>query len=501
MALLEMAGISKRFGGVRALDDVDLTVKAGEIRALVGENGSGKTTLMRALAGVIPSDTGSVVVDGVSLGDLDATARLDSGVGVVFQEALVCPELTVAENMLLGRLPTVGPFVDVKRVIGTTSVVLTENELPIKARQRVRSISQDAQHLTEVARVLAWSSRVLVFDETTASLTVDHVERLYRFIRRVKEKGAAVVFITHRLHEAFELCDSITVLRDGKVTGTLQVSDTTEEEVVRLMVGRWLENQFYRPPSDHGEVTLNVDSLSIGSVRDISLQVRAGEIVGLGGLVGSGRSTVLEVIYGLVPREGVVEIRGKTISPEKPRESIRPDGTGPRRPSSSWSGDGAVGDGKCTMVLTGGNKLLSVADKVKEREVVDHLFERLDLKAASSSAPVRTLSGGNQQKVVLGRWLTQNPPVLLLDEPTRGIDVGDKREIYDLIHFMAEKGTAISVGVVGAARTSRVVRPGLNPPGGTHRRWVRTGGHRRGTRRSDGGRRRRLSHSTGISHS
>lgn len=444
MALLEMAGISKQFGGVRALDNVDLTVNAGEIRALVGENGSGKTTLMRVLAGVIPPDTGTVVVDAVSLGRLDATARLDSGVGVVFQEALVCPELTVAENMLLGRLPTVGPFVSIKQVIGTTSVILTENELPIKANQRVRSISQDAQHLTEVARVLARDSRVLVFDETTASLTVDHVERLYRIIRRVKEKGAAVVFITHRLHEAFELCDSITVLRDGQVTGTRQVSETTEDEVVRLMVGRSLDNQFYRPPSDHGEVTLNVDSVSVGDVRDISLQVRAGEIVGLGGLVGSGRSTVLEAIYGLAPREGVVDIRGKRISPQNPRESIKAGmGLVPEdRRAQGLAMEQSV-TANATMVLTGASKLLSGANKAKEREVVDHLFERLDLKAASPSAPVRTLSGGNQQKIVLGRWLTQNPPVLLLDEPTRGIDVGAKREIYDLIHYLADEGTAI----------------------------------------------------------
>ena len=444
MALLEMSGISKRFGGVQALEDVSLAVEAGEIRGLVGENGSGKTTLMRILAGTIAPDEGTVLVDGVHLADVDAAARLEAGVGVVFQESLICPELTVAENMLLGRLPKVGPLVSRKRTLGITSRILKTNALPIEAGQRVRSISQDAQHLTEVARVLARNARVLVFDETTASLTVDHVERLYAIIKSARERGAAVVFITHRLHEALDLCDTVTVLRDGKVTGTRNISETSEDEVVRLMVGRSIDKQFYRPPSTHGEVRLRVESISVNRVRNVSLEVRSGEIVGLGGLVGSGRSTVLEAIYGLVPRTGIVSSSGHEISPLDPRSAI---GAGlglvpeDRRKQGLAMEQSVVAN--ATMVLTGSRSLWSRIDRTGEEAVVAELFDRLDLRAADVNSPVRTLSGGNQQKVVLGRWLARRPPVLLLDEPTRGIDVGAKREIYDLIHFMAEQGTAI----------------------------------------------------------
>lgn len=445
MALLEMNGISKRFGGVQALHSVDLAVESGEIRALVGENGSGKTTLMRILAGSIPADAGSISIDGVSLGDLDAAARLDSGVGVVFQEASVCPELTVAENMFLGRLPTSGPFVDFRRTYSEASQILNESTFPLGPKQRVRSISQDAQHLTEVARVLARRSRVLVFDETTASLTIDHVERLYRVIRAARSEGAAIVFITHRLHEAFELCDSITVLRDGNVTGLLEdAGNTTEDEVIRLMVGRSLENQFVRPPSQHGSVQLSVEDLSVGSVGPLSLEVRAGEIVGLGGLVGSGRSTVVEAIYGLTPRNGRVMVSGREVPPQRPRASIQ-GGMGfvpeDRRAQGLAMEQSVLAN--ATMVLTGSRRLLGFADRSAEAAVVAGLFERIDLKAAGPGSPVRTLSGGNQQKVVLGRWLIHKPPVLLLDEPTRGIDVGAKREIYDLVHSMADEGVAI----------------------------------------------------------
>jgi ABC-type sugar transport system ATPase subunit len=444
MALLEMSGVSKRFGGVQALDEVSLAVEEGEIRALVGENGSGKTTLMRILAGMIAPDEGSVVVDGVPLADVDATARLDSGVGVVFQDALICPELTVAENMYLGRLPGRGPFFSRSRTLAKAEGVLRANGLPLAPERRVRSVSQDAQHLTEVARVLARDARVLVFDETTASLTMDHVERLYRIIRRTRERGAAVVFITHRLHEAFELCDTITVLRDGHVTGTKDVPATDEEEIVRLMVGRSLDNQFNRPPSPQGEVRLEVEGLRIGRVSDLSLQVRAGEIVGLGGLVGSGRSTVLEAIYGLVPRQGRVRVSGTEIPQLDPRSAIRAGlGLVPEdRRRQGLAMEQSV-TANATMVLNGSRRLSSRTDGVAERAVVDELYSRLDLRAADSDAPVKTLSGGNQQKVVLGRWLAKKPPVLLLDEPTRGIDVGAKREIYDLIHFLAEQGTAI----------------------------------------------------------
>ncbi|MEA2271230.1 MAG: ribose transport system ATP-binding protein [Solirubrobacteraceae bacterium] len=444
MALLRMEAISKRFGGTHALRDAHLSVRAGEIRGLVGENGSGKTTLLRILAGEIAPDAGTVHIDGSPLGTLDPTARLDAGVGVVFQEAHVCPELSVAENMFLGRLPTSRGVIRWRAARERSRAVLEAAEFPLDPRTPIRNISQDAQHLTEVARVEARGCQVLAFDETTASLTSDHVARIFALIRRRREQGAAIVFISHRLPEIFEICDSITVLRDGQVTGTVQTAETTEREVLRLMVGRDLESQFVRPPAPKGDVVLDAEGIESGRVREMDLTVRAGEVVGVGGLVGSGRTTLLEAIYGLVPRTGEVSVDGRRVRSHQPREAIAAGiGLVPEdRRVQGLALDQSVRQ-NASMVLTGASPLARRASAAAEQRIVSLLYDRLALKAPSAKSLVRTLSGGNQQKVVLGRWLAREPRVLLLDEPTRGIDVGAKREIYDVIHALAESGTAI----------------------------------------------------------
>ena len=445
MALLELDGISKRFGGIHALRRASLSVEAGEVRGLVGENGSGKTTLLRVLAGELSPDEGGVSVDGQLLPTLDARARLESGVGVVFQEAHVCPELTVAENMLLGRLPVNGGAVSWKATNERARRVLREAHIPLDPRKRVRSISQDAQHLTEVARVLARECRVIAFDETTASLTSDYVEIVFDVIRRRRAEGAAVVFISHRLHEVFEICDTITVLRDGEVRGTVEASTASEEDVIRLMVGRDLESQFFRKPAELGDVRLRVAGLvSPPPEREVSLEVRAGEVVGIGGLVGSGRTELLEAIYGLRPRTGDVEVNGRRVRAGDPRAAIAaglafvPEDR--RRQGLAMAQSVRL---NATMVLTGRRRLAAPTSRSAEQAIMRELYDRLQLRAPSAAAPVRTLSGGNQQKIVLGRWLASRPPVLLLDEPTRGIDVGAKREIYALIDDLAREGTAV----------------------------------------------------------
>jgi ABC-type sugar transport system ATPase subunit len=444
MALLEIRGVSKRFGGTHALRDADLSVEPGEVRGLVGENGSGKTTLLRILAGEIAPDAGTVVVGGEELDMLDATARLDNGVGVVFQEAHVAPELSVAENMFLGRLPSSHGFVRWRAVRERSRAVLDEARFPLDPRKPIRSISQDAQHLTEVARVEARRCQILAFDETTASLTSDHVERIFALIRRRRAEGAAIVFISHRLAEIFEICDSITVLRDGQVRGTVQTADTTEREVLRLMVGRDLEAQFVRAPADKGDVVLRASAIASGRVAGVDLEVRAGEVVGVGGLVGSGRTTLLEAIYGLVPRSGEVSVSGQAVRGGDPRAAIAAGvGLVPEdRRSAGLALEQSVRE-NASMVLTGSRRLTRAAAAAEEQRIVRLLYDRLGLKAASPKSAVHTLSGGNQQKVVLGRWLAHEPRVLLLDEPTRGIDVGAKREIYDVIHALAQSGAAI----------------------------------------------------------
>jgi ABC-type sugar transport system ATPase subunit len=445
MALLELRNVSKRFGGVQALADALLSVEAGEVRGLVGENGSGKTTLLRILAGEVPPDEGEVRVNGELLPTLDANARLEAGVGVVFQEAHVCPELSVAENMMLGRLPTTRGRISWGRVTRSAQRILDDARLPLDARRRVRSISQDAQHLTEVARVLARDCQVIAFDETTASLTQDYVKIVFDIIRRRRREGGAIVFISHRLHEVFEICDSITVLRDGQVRGLLDASTATEDAVIRLMVGRDLERQFFRPPAELGDVRLSVREVSTHPlVGHISFDVRSGEVVGIGGLVGSGRSELLEALFGLRPRTGTVEVSGRVVRPEHPREAIQAGiGFVPEDRRSQGLAVTQTVRMNATMVYYGKRPLFSLTSRAGEDAVLAELTQRLQLKAAGPSAPVRTLSGGNQQKVVLGRWLAGSPPVLLLDEPTRGIDVGTKREIYALLDVLAKEGAAI----------------------------------------------------------
>jgi ABC-type sugar transport system ATPase subunit len=447
MAFLELDGISKRFGGIHALKDVSLTVERGEVRGLVGENGSGKTTLLRVLAGELSPDDGSVSVDGQVLPTLDARARLEAGVGVVFQEANVCPELTVAENMMLGRLPANGGAVSWKATHERAGRVLREARIPLNPRSRVRSISQDAQHLTEVARVLARDCRVIAFDETTASLTADYVEIVFDLIRRCCADGAAVVFISHRLHEVLEICDTVTVLRDGEGRGTVDVATSSEADVIRLMVGRDLESHFFRPPADLGDVRLRISDLAAAPLEHaVSLEVHAGEVVGIGGLVGSGRTELLEAIYGLRPRTGEVEVNGKRVRPGDPRSAIAagvafvPEDR--RRQGLAMAQSVRL---NATMVMMGQRRLTAPTSRSGEQAIMRALFDRLQLKAPSINAPVRTLSGGNQQKVVLGRWLASRPPVLLLDEPTRGIDVGAKREIYALIDNLAREGAAVVI--------------------------------------------------------
>ena len=443
--LLELDRVSKRFGGIHALRGASLAVEAGEVRGLVGENGSGKTTLLRVLAGALPPDEGSVRVAGEELAVLDARARLEAGVGVVFQEANVCPELTVAENMLLGQLPTNAGAVSWPAAYARAAAVLREARIPLDPRRRVRSISQDAQHLTEVARVLARSCRVIAFDETTASLTSDYVEIVFDVIRRLRADGAAVVFISHRLHEVLEVCDSVTVLRDGEVRGTVDARATSEDAVIRLMVGRDLRSQFFREPAPLGDVRLRVTDLASPPLaHGVSLEVHAGEVVGVGGLVGSGRTELLEAIYGLRPRSGEVQVRGRRVRPGDPRAAI---GAGLAFVPEDRRRQGLAMEQSvrlnATMVLMGQRPLVAPTSRSAEAAIMRQLRERLQLKAPSAAAPARTLSGGNQQKIVLGRWLASRPPVLLLDEPTRGIDVGAKREIYALIDALARDGTAV----------------------------------------------------------
>lgn len=442
---LEMSGVTKRFGGTLALHEVDLRVGPGEIRGLIGENGSGKSTTMKVLSGEVAPDDGSVVVDGAVLPPLDPMARLRAGVGIVMQDPHLCEQLSVAENLWLGRLAQRRQPVRWKKVRALAAEVLERAGIPIDPEAKVADLSQDEQHMVEVARVLAWDCKVIGFDETTASLTEDHVARLFQIMRRLRADGASMVFISHRLPEVLEICDTITVLRDGEVVDTVEAAKVTTDELVRMMVGRSLAGLHRRTPHRPGDVVLDVSAMTPARFpAPVEFQVRAGEVVGLGGLVGSGRSSVLEAVYGLRPRSGTVTVGEVEVPPNDPRAAIR-SGMGfvPEDRRTRGLAMAQSVRANAAMVLYGARPLARRVDTTTERAIVQTLFDRIALKAADSEVPVSTLSGGNQQKIVLGRWLEHRPALLLLDEPTRGIDVGAKQEIYRLIDELAGEGVAI----------------------------------------------------------
>ncbi|WP_236792129.1 sugar ABC transporter ATP-binding protein [Amycolatopsis sp. GM8] len=444
--MLDLEAIDKNFSGVRALRGVSLRVEPGEIRALLGENGSGKSTLVRILAGEVAQDHGSVLVNDVVLPPRDVPSRKVASVGVVGQTAEVCAEMTVADNMFLSDRRRAGlRGLKSRRAAARAQKILDEWGIELDACARVGDLSQDQQHLVEVARVIAQDAKIVAFDETTASLTEDHVRRLFTIIRRMGERGAAILFVTHRLVEVFELCDSATVLRDGEHVETAPVSSLDTDRIVRLMVGRSIRDQFFRPAAEQGSVMLTVDGvIETAKGESYQLRVRAGEVLGVAGLVGSGRSNLLESIYGLRRRQGTVTCGDRRVRIGSPAAAM--DAGIGLVPEDRRRQGLAVGQSvrqNASLLDPARRGLAHVTSYARGERHVTTMRERVRLKAPNARNAAGTLSGGNQQKIVLGRLLEAAPGVLLLDEPTRGIDVGAKREIYDLIHQLAERGTAI----------------------------------------------------------
>ncbi|CAM3149149.1 sugar ABC transporter ATP-binding protein [Prescottella defluvii] len=441
---LSVAGVRKTYGGTTALAGLSFDVRPGEVRGLIGENGSGKSTAMKIISGQVVPDDGEVRVDGTLLGAGDAHARLTAGVGVVMQDPMLCEELSVAENLALGRVAHRG-WVSMRRLEDRAAAVLSRAGLDLDPRARVGTLSQDDRHMVEVARVLAWDCKVVGFDETTASLTEDYVEKLFGVMRDLRARGAAQVFISHRIPEILTICDSVTVLRDGQFVTTVRCEDTSEAELIELLVGRKVEAQYRRDPAPVGDIALRTRDLEpAGLGGTVDLEVRAGEVVGIGGLVGSGRSEVLESIYGLIPRAGHVEVGGSEVPAQRPRQAIAAGlGLVPEDRRTRGLAMEASVRANAAAVQYGASNL---AAPVRERELdslMEVLRDQLQLKAPDQDAAVSTLSGGNQQKIVLGRWLVHNPRVLLLDEPTRGIDIGAKQDIYKLIDAAAHQGMAV----------------------------------------------------------
>ena len=448
--LLEMHDISKSFPGVRALSDVGISVDRGEVLGIVGENGAGKSTLMKVLAGVFPPDAGRVTLDGAAFEPRNPGDALRAGIIVIHQELSLVPDRSVAENIFLGNLPR-GPLGNVRRRLlhARARDLLGDVGLSVNPGMPVRALGIAQQQLVEIARALSRSARVIVMDEPTATLTNTEKRILFASIRSLRDAGVGLIFISHHLEEVFEICDRVTVLRDGASVRTDTAGAWSEATLIQAMVNRPIEALFPARDARLGEVLLEVDCLaSAGHFRDVSLAVRAGEVVGLGGLIGAGRTEVLKTIYGALPTTaGSIRVSGKAVRITSPRQALS---AGIALVPEDRKGEGLILDfplDSNVALSTLGKQAWfgSVIDRRRVDALARNAVRELRIRTPGTRQRVRSLSGGNQQKVVLGRALTTAPRVFLLDEPTRGIDVGAKVEVYRLINALAEGGAAVLV--------------------------------------------------------
>ncbi|MGJ7442625.1 sugar ABC transporter ATP-binding protein [Aquipuribacter sp. MA13-6] len=465
--LVRMTGIVKSFFGVDVLHGVDLEVRAGEVHALVGENGAGKSTLMKILAGVQKADTGTVEVDGREVVFEHPLQAQHAGVSTVFQEFNLLPERTVAENVYLGREPRRFGLVDARQMNRDTDALLHDLGVGgIRAGDRIGSLSVAQQQVVEIVKALSTDARIISMDEPTAALSGAEVQLLYRLVRTLKERGIAILYVSHRLVEIFDLCDRITVLKDGALVQTVDTVDTSPDELVRNMVGRSVSARFphRRDATVVGDVRLRLSGAGNADVDSIDLTVRAGEVVGLAGLQGSGRTELANALFGTAPfTRGEMAVDGTTVRPRSPRDAVR-------------AGLALVTEDRKAQGLALEQGVLAnarlVLDAVMPRQAtrrsadIPGILSSLEFTARAGSREVRFLSGGNQQKVVLAKWLVTDPAVLVLDEPTRGIDVGAKQAVYEIIREESAKGVAVLLisseltEVIGMADRVVVLRDG-----------------------------------------
>ena len=445
--LLELRGIQKRFGGVQALQDGDLSVNAGEVHLLLGENGAGKSTLMKIVAGMHHRDGGQMLWQGSEVHLKTPAQAAAIGIAMVHQESLLAPHLSVAENIFLGR-ESRKPFgwVDRGEMIARARRLIADHNFPLQADWRVEKLSPAAKQLVEICRAIQHGSSLLIFDEPTSSLSGAETEEVFRIVRTLRERGMGVIYITHRLEELRAIGDSVTILRDGRTVHSGPLREMTTDKIIHSMVGREVSALYQRDPIPAGDELLRVEHLTRrGKLEDVSLTLRAGEIVGLAGLVGAGRTELCRAIFGLDPVDsGEVVVVGKKDRIGSPREAVRAGialltedrqktGLALRLPIAS----------NVTMANMSGVSHLGMLDLSAESRATANFISKLRIKAASGRQLAGRLSGGNQQKVVIAKWLFRNTKIFLFDEPTRGIDVGAKAEVFELMDSLARSGAAV----------------------------------------------------------
>lgn len=445
--VLEMKHINISFFDVQVLHDIDFSVRPGEIHALMGENGAGKSTLMKILNGVYKATSGEIYIEGEKAAISSPNDARDYGISFMHQEILMAGNMTIAENIYMGVEPMAGGFVDMKTMNGKAQEMLDTLGLKLSAEQQVGLLSVAQQQMIEIARALSFHAKIIVMDEPTSSLTNREVEVLFEQIRKLKEQNIAVIYISHKMDEIEAICDRITVLRDGHYIGTEVVKEVSLDKIVSMMVGREIENMYGSRYHPGGEPVLEVKHLSNYYLKDVSFSLKKGEILGFAGLVGAGRTELARAIFGVDSIDsGEVLLKGKKINCKNPREAIK-------------LGIGLVPEdrkkqGLVLMHSVAYNLTLAIVDTFikgihvdhkKEQKIIDEYAGKLSIKMSSPEQKCINLSGGNQQKVVISKWLATGADVMILDEPTRGIDVGAKSEIYHLINELADKGISVIV--------------------------------------------------------
>ena len=447
--VLEMENISKEFPGVKALDNVQLKLKPGTVHALMGENGAGKSTLMKCLFGIYEKNSGKILLDGVEVNFKSTKEALENGVSMVHQELNQVLQRNVLDNIWLGRYPMKGFFVDEKKMYNDTINIFKDLDIKVDPRKKVADLPIAERQMIEIAKAVSYKSKVIVMDEPTSSLTEKEVDHLFKIIKKLKESGVGIIYISHKMEEIKMISDEITILRDGKWISTNNVSKISTEQIISMMVGRDLTERFPKKDNTAKEMMLevkNLTALNQPSIQDVSFELYKGEILGIAGLVGSKRTEIVETIFGMRPKEhGEIILNGKTVKNRNPEEAIK-NGfalvTEERRSTGIFSMLDIAFNSVISNLDRYKNKFKLLKNKDIEKDT-KWIVDSMRVKTPSYSTKIGSLSGGNQQKVIIGRWLLTEPEVLMLDEPTRGIDVLAKYEIYQLMIDLAKKDKGI----------------------------------------------------------
>lgn len=449
--LLSIKDLSKSFSGNKVLDDVQLNVRPGTVHSLMGENGAGKSTMMKCLFGIYHQDTGEFFLEGEAFNFTDPKHALENGVSMVHQELNQVTQRSISDNIWLGRYPTKGPFVDERRMKKDTLALFDKLGIHLDPDMHLETLSVSQRQMVEIAKAVSYDAKIIVLDEPTSSLTENEVNMLFDIVRVLKGQGVGIIYISHKMDEIFEISDDVTVLRDGHYIGTDSVENLTMDKIVNMMVGRDLDHRFPPLTNVPGEVHLEVRNITTKYppvVSDISFDVRRGEILGIAGLVGAGRTELVEAIFGARTLEtGEIFIDGKKLDNSHPKKSIGNHFallTEERRSTGIYPVGDITFNSTIANVKAYKNKLGYLNDRAMMADTEKQIAD-MRIKTPDRHEQIRNLSGGNQQKVIIGRWLLTNPDVLLLDEPTRGIDVGAKFEIYQLIINLAESGKSVIV--------------------------------------------------------